>query len=487
MAALLVLLASCGSSEAVQVGLPPAPTALVAAATAVPAAPTAVPAAEPTPPAPTPPPTTLPTLPPAEPVCDGPPRDQRLRLEVIDVAPDDIDGGLVVHTMAGAATPIVGVLPWDASGIVYTSSGCERLPSGAEWWLISAGDLDGWVNSRYLGDRTVRADSFDARPCAALPEPGPEPDNNDAVVGTIAITDIDVVSSRDCDRVVVTLGQGWNFSQSIPRSIPTFPTEIVRQTRTTPSELELSFTGEVASAIDSVWYTEDWRDVATNEQNVALAYDRDGSTALYVGWGTGDATVHFLDAPARIVIDIVQKATEEGQLAGPIVGPAVLFDPIQTDLEGPGVTLPIVIRGYSRGFESSSLVWLADWDQTEASHPFNWGFELFGAAGTAAERVVFDDADREVPFPFTTAGYFDFVITDLAPGGYQLAVSPTSGCRAPLATGQQFRVAEPGPAEGFVPATTFALNFDLQRLPKEEFVVTAGEEERRIATEPVAC
>jgi len=70
-------------------------------------------------------------------------------LRVTDVAVDDPDGGLVVHTAAGVNTPVIGVLPHHATA--RATGPCEITADGATWREVDNGiGLAGWVNTRFL-------------------------------------------------------------------------------------------------------------------------------------------------------------------------------------------------------------------------------------------------------------------------------------------------------------------------------------------------
>jgi len=468
---------------------------------------------------PIPTPTPLPPWP-----CTGPASDQHQRIEVINVDPDDPDGGLVVHVAPGASTPQVGVLPWDASRIEFVFDGCEIIADGGEWWNIRTDDFEGWANAFYLGDRVETVDLLSETACSRGSRPFGVVASAPPVSG-LALVDFDYQSSPECDRVVITLGQGYDGFGAMTTSVPLFPGgQVAEESQFEVRNFEIAFTPDVASAFDSVWFNEQWLDAATGEQNVVVAYDRDGRPNVHVGWGTGTAAVRYLDAPARIVIDIFQEPSAPGTIAGPLVGPAVLFDPIQTDLDGAGVTLPISVRGYSRGFEASTSLHLSTWDQQPRSHPFEWNAELFtgaaepvalgggGGEGGGVEAVFaagdpFLGLDR-TPFPFTTPGYFEFKITDLEPGAYQLAVEPSSGCAGPYATGQQFRVIDEAgsdadqaddteateateateeDAEAIALAEPFSVSFDIRQAERATFVTSVRGEEQRTPLPEVPC
>lgn len=72
--------------------------------------------------------------------------------DVVDVALDDPDGGLVVHSAPGVDAPETGVIaPW---GIAFSTGACVLV--GESRWVevrtivVSGGDQTGWVNARFL-------------------------------------------------------------------------------------------------------------------------------------------------------------------------------------------------------------------------------------------------------------------------------------------------------------------------------------------------
>lgn len=183
---------------------------------------------------------------------------------------------------------------------------------------------------------------------------------------------------------------------------------------------------------------------------------RPTSNSIATPCPSGDAVVRFADNPARIIIDIAQTPTPDGQVVGPIVagngfGP-ILFDPISPHLNGPGIVGSFTLRGFSRGFESSSYVEVRPWAQTIEDHPGSWGGRAFGArefdeppprpAGLTFDPSAPDWADDGPFTPFTTSGYFELEVSGLAPGGWQIAVVPSTGLGCPDHVGQQFRIAE---------------------------------------------
>lgn len=69
------------------------------------------------------------------------------------LAPNDV---LNVRTGPGADNDIAGTLPPDAQGITITGKG--REVANAVWVPIAAGELEGWVNSRFLTGQVASED-----------------------------------------------------------------------------------------------------------------------------------------------------------------------------------------------------------------------------------------------------------------------------------------------------------------------------------------
>ena len=67
--------------------------------------------------------------------------------EVVKVDPSDV---LYVRGAPEASAPIVGAIPFDASGITIV----EQPANGSPWAKISRGDVQGYVNMTYLAPRT---------------------------------------------------------------------------------------------------------------------------------------------------------------------------------------------------------------------------------------------------------------------------------------------------------------------------------------------
>jgi hypothetical protein len=204
-----------------------------------------------------------------------------------------------------------------------------------------------------------------------------------------------------------------------------------------------------------------------------MVIDRDGHSEVHLGWGSGVAAVKFASFPARVIVDVFQEPTPAGEVAGPIAvgegfGP-ILFEPVSRQLTGGGVTGPITVRGWSRGFEAVSVLDVRRWSGTIVDHPGSWTGRLFGEpelsppaprpAGLVLDPPAPEWADPDAStIPFSTPGYFEFTLSGLTPGAYQLAVTPSTGLGCASSVGQQFRVAGGAPVEaGAAPMVPFSL------------------------------
>lgn len=74
-------------------------------------------------------------------------------LYVVNIEPDDPDGGLVFHTAPGVTTGVVEVVPPGPVRPSLRLAGCSVLPSGAVWWqFIDVDGSEAWANARWLSD-----------------------------------------------------------------------------------------------------------------------------------------------------------------------------------------------------------------------------------------------------------------------------------------------------------------------------------------------
>lgn len=493
-----LLLASCGGTSTLTESTSPADTPTAATPTA-PASTTPAPTATatatatkatsdaaetatampyPTPPTatPIPSPTAQPTAAEVSDRCEiGPNDGDTYNMQVVDVARDDPDGGLVVHADVGVSAAVVGVFPWNTNQIHWRYGLCEILPSGAMWVKVHSNGLQGWVNARYLGRRLQATDDLAATPCVldASSVIDPELEAQFTVdsgsPAAVHVDNISVQTSPACDRIVFELANNLDNDRPGPATAADeFPIENIETIEISAGAIEVRLAAGPDLYID-LW-PEVWRDDATDELNAALVYADRGDETIRVGFGTGTASVRVANDPARLIVDVVQQPTPLGTSVGPLtVGGAIIFDPITSD--GSPVTGPFNIRGWSRGFEASSSLRLATWDQDDASLPENWNGTILGETAQGVGAVIVPEppfTNDEGMWYFMTQGIFDFKFNRLEPGAYQLMVSPDTGCGGPFGVVQQFHVGDPNSAKTAQrqPANWFAVRFGPDELPE---------------------
>jgi hypothetical protein len=131
------------------------------------------------------------------------------------------------------------------------------------------------------------------------------------------------------------------------------------------------------------------------------------------------AAVTWLTEPARVVIDVRSAPTGTGlDVAAKRSGTTVVM-PIQVDVNGPGVSTPIVVTGWGRPFEAQGAAVLR-----RAADPPGTGDlveAIFSGSGFAGTQTT-------AQYPYMTADYteawgaFTFTIDGLTPDTYELFV-----------------------------------------------------------------
>jgi hypothetical protein len=131
------------------------------------------------------------------------------------------------------------------------------------------------------------------------------------------------------------------------------------------------------------------------------------------------AAINWMENPARVIIDTRTAPTGTGlDVAAKRAGLTVVM-PIQSDLNGPGVTPPIEVTGWGRPFESQGVAIL----RRAADQPASG--DLVEATFSGTDYIGTQTAST---YPYSTADYleawgaFSFTIDDLAPGAYELFV-----------------------------------------------------------------
>lgn len=338
------------------------------------------------------------------------------RYVVVGVASGDV---LNVRDNPGASHPIVGSLP---PGGRVQLDGYSARSDGSEWRSVLLEDgTRGWVNGTFLAPPSGWEVSFEGLPC--LPD-GPEYGGTQApaasAFGEGAGNALDILTyhSAECDRIVIVLGEGPGLTgagwSSLPAALAPAGTAVVSE----GSVVEVRMPGvldarPVAQTVEaefgSILAT---RDIPSAQSREALVF-----RAFFEA--NHRAAIRLLDTPARVVIDVRSAPTGTGLDVGAKRGGLVFVMPIQVDVNGPGVEIPVVVNGWARPFESQGVSILREF----AAEPGTG--ELVEATFSGTD---FLGTQTTSTYPYTTADYteawgaFSFTIEALSPGTYELFV-----------------------------------------------------------------
>ncbi len=338
------------------------------------------------------------------------------RYRVVGVASDDV---LNVRENPGVGHPVVGTLPPDGA---VQLDGYSAQVGDAEWRSVLLEDgTRGWVNASYLAPPSGWEVPFDGPACR---EDGPAYGGTQTIEGTdpdaFAHNALDIFTfrSEDCDRIVIVLGVGEGLSadgwSSIPA--PTVPSGTSVTSGGSIVEIRIPGIRDVRPLAQTVeghsGYLLATRDMPKAQERADLVF-----RAFFDS--NRRAALQLLDNPARVVVDVRTAPTGSGLDVAYKRGGLTVVKPIQTDLAGPGVGLPVEVTGWARPFEAAGIAILrrpalepGTGEQVEAT------FSGTDHLGTQVASV----------YPYTTADYieawgaFSFTIDDLAPGTYELFV-----------------------------------------------------------------
>lgn len=427
--------------------------------------------------------------------CADEQKQQQAHYDVVNVAPDDPDGGLVVHREPGASTPVISVLPWNAAKVT-SRSGC-KLVDGTPWWNVpgptwSSDSSGGWVNASFLGNHRTAEDQLGATPCSVdegastvLPaadgqlDVSPRPEGADRLgVGAAGRDGFHTESAGSCHRLIIPLTEIRGVDTGGFEDIHTVRADAVSPTQfaivnDTGGSLDIAVGAGISPVDESStrgqWVGRTWTDEPTGRSLAAYytaAQEVDGSSGtVRVLYGSGQAAVRIADNPARLIVDITVFPDPVGQRSGPVVGAGtVLYAPIQSDLEGPGVDRTVTVRGYGHGFEGTLNVTVLPWDGE------SWPEDVLiqrdaGLLSPVMDAVQVRTANGELAGSFRNGewflgarGEFSFDIEFFEPGSaWQIMVAASNpapeesglGHLTFLGAGQQIRVADPDvPADG---------------------------------------
>lgn len=333
---------------------------------------------------------------------------------------------LNVRSEPDASATILGTLPPGAP-VQTTGLATPDLPT-AGWWQVTLADgTTGWVNRRFVGLNPAFAAPLaesDCTPVDATTTTSPE-----AVGDADHILAIGFERGAECDRVVVLLGNhptgGGDWPESAAGSLPggiSVSAEGSVAVVAFPSEADGGF-------VDAVRPTA--TETALDDAEAFVVRSNPASGASAPGGGP-EVRVHFhrnvtvstrfLSDPARIVVDVYPAPTGTGLDYTPhIGGGTVLEHPVDVDLAGPGVTLPVTVAGYGRPFESQGVAQIRIASDTPGSGDLV-AATFSGPSGTLTGPT----------YPYFTTDYtmmwgrFSFTIDGLPPGDYELFVGEFS-------------------------------------------------------------
>lgn len=329
--------------------------------------------AEPTPPAE---PQPITPQPPTPVPC---PFDQTQPVDVVGVAADDPDGGLVVHTAPDIASPEIGVLAWDAGNLVVIE--CAPAPNDAVWARVEDGLVSGWVNARFLGETQTVIDvsgpdcsentQFVSAGTSKPPLPG-APGQYYA---------LDTLKSFEADNGVVTclrfevfIGEGDSSTKSEADMLPDLSATYG------PTGVDIRLAGGFGENFD---FSQDRHD-ARNGSFVALHAHDGESNYVHLGFPESEISVRYANSPARVIVDI--KPVDARSPSGPLPGggPFIIDGPIHLAGESIAENEIVTVTGWGRPFESQGnyIVYRMNGDGTDtlvdegpvfASWAFGWG------------------------------------------------------------------------------------------------------------------
>ena len=338
------------------------------------------------------------------------------RYLVVGVAADDV---LNVRDNPGASHPIVGTL---APGERVLLDGYSAMSEGSEWRsvLLEDGTI-GWVNATFLAPPPGWEVPLEGVPCR--PD-GPEYGGTQTVAGSAPgdgagnVLEVSTYHSAECDRIVIVLGEGQGLTGAGWSSLPaaTVPAGTVVSSGGPVVEVRIPGVLDarpVAQTVEAEFgYVLATRDMPLAQSREALVF-----RAFFDA--NRRAAIWFLDTPARVIIDLRSVPTGTGLDVAAKRGGLAVVMPIQVDLDGPGVDLPVAVSGWARPFEAQGAAIL----RRAAGEPGTG--ELVEATFSGTD---FLGTQTTSTYPYVTADYteawgaFSFTIDDLAPGTYEVFV-----------------------------------------------------------------
>lgn len=339
----------------------------------------------------------------------------------VPFAPDDdadllfdltgIDDGSV-SAYRGAGTSFETARELLAGTRLLESTGrTDESIDGTTWRELSAGLGTMWVDDAFLATAGDVSVTFADQPCSGFGTPSGELARSGEPGGTADhIAQMWQRSSPACTRLVVALGRQFAFDGSSPLA-ESVPSEVSVEGFGTMARITLP--GVAFARFDA---TED-----LGELTVLATRDPAGMLRIDVLAGApSEFFARFIDAPARIVLDVLPANVAAASISAPIVGESVVI----AVPPPPEVRLPLTISGYSRWFEATGTVVVRRGADSVA------GGETV-AAVLRGEAVVGDAGGTSWGLSATdwidAWGIFSFELDGLAAGRYEVFVGE---CRA---------------------------------------------------------
>lgn len=338
---------------------------------------------------------------------------------VTGVGSDDV---LNVRQGPNASAAIVATLaPGDP--VRTTGLATPDVPN-AGWWQVSLENgSTGWANRRFIGIGPAYATPIADLGCGHAGSDTRSPAVESSADHILALT---FEGGAECDRLVILLGSGaaggdWPESPAdeVPAGI-TVTAEGTVAVVSFPGEASGGQTGLVRPSATEADFGEAQAFVV--RQPAPSPATRGGAEVRAHFFHNITVAAAFVPNPARIIVDVYPAPTGTGLDYTPRTGGlTVLEQPIQVDLNGPGVALPVEVSGYARPFEAQGVAQLRTPDEQPG------GGRLVAATFSGSAGTVSDST-----YPYMTTdwtemwGRFSFTIDDLEPGTYELFVGEFS-------------------------------------------------------------
>lgn len=305
-------------------------------------------------------------------------------------------------------------------------TGEAAAEGGMLFYEVVLDDRTGWIDAAQLAPPEAWSTGFDVLPC----EPdGAAYETTDAVMpasngphqGAAAghILDVLYYPSKDCERLVIVLGGGaGRDGQS--RWIGTPAAWVPEGTEVHSGSSVVSVIAPELAEIRPMAAT-----LLLGKSLGLASRSPDGIVLNFLFDANRRAAVQILENPARIVIDLRAAPTGTGLDLAEKRGGQFVVMPIQTDVGGEGVLLPVTVNGWGRPNEATAVAELRrPAAEPGTGEPVEALFDSAPSGPQRTSRYVFATAD------WVLWGEFSFTIDDLPTGDYELFIgeyTPSEG------------------------------------------------------------